>query len=323
MVFLVAGAGLWIFKDFFKIRKNQQKPLVQQDLAVSNQVTATEIDKDSDNDGLKDWEELLWKTDINNPDTDGDGTPDGEEIKQDRNPLVASKSGKNDKLETEKTKVESSPAEYPTTLTEAIGQQFFSNYLFLRESSGGSVSAEDKETLIASFLSSINTLGTGPKEIYTKSDIKIDSAETKDSIKDYGNNLAFVIKKYFDPISESEMAVLKKYLDSKDKADLKELEKISNAYSNTAKEMVSLTTPQSFSESHLNLINYFINISKEISKMGTTYEDPVQAVSAIKQYQEDSTAAYQIFRSLNDYFLSKGAVFESNEPAEFFKNYLL
>ncbi|HOZ16472.1 MAG TPA: hypothetical protein PK234_02005 [Candidatus Portnoybacteria bacterium] len=43
---------------------------------------------DSDNDGLKDWEENLYKTDPWNPDTDGDGYLDGEEINSGHNPLV-------------------------------------------------------------------------------------------------------------------------------------------------------------------------------------------------------------------------------------------
>ena len=44
--------------------------------------------KDSDNDGLKDWEEELYKTDLHNPDTDGDGYLDGEEVNSGHNPLV-------------------------------------------------------------------------------------------------------------------------------------------------------------------------------------------------------------------------------------------
>jgi len=43
---------------------------------------------DSDNDGLKDWEEELYKTDPFSPDTDGDGYLDGEEINSGHNPLV-------------------------------------------------------------------------------------------------------------------------------------------------------------------------------------------------------------------------------------------
>lgn len=45
-------------------------------------------DKDSDNDGLKDWQEELYKTDPYNPDTDGDGYLDGEEVNSGHNPLV-------------------------------------------------------------------------------------------------------------------------------------------------------------------------------------------------------------------------------------------
>ena len=45
-------------------------------------------DKDSDNDGLKDWQEELYKTNPYNPDTDNDGYLDGEEINSGHNPLV-------------------------------------------------------------------------------------------------------------------------------------------------------------------------------------------------------------------------------------------
>ncbi len=45
-------------------------------------------DKDTDNDGLKDWEEELYKTSIYDADTDNDGYLDGEEINSGHNPLV-------------------------------------------------------------------------------------------------------------------------------------------------------------------------------------------------------------------------------------------
>lgn len=43
---------------------------------------------DSDNDGLRDWEEVLWKTDPQNPDTDRDGISDGEEANINREIFV-------------------------------------------------------------------------------------------------------------------------------------------------------------------------------------------------------------------------------------------
>lgn len=44
---------------------------------------------DTDGDGLKDWEEVLWKTDPNNSDTNGNGIPDGEEVNLGKNPLTS------------------------------------------------------------------------------------------------------------------------------------------------------------------------------------------------------------------------------------------
>jgi hypothetical protein len=49
-------------------------------------VTETEIDTDKD--GLPDYIENIYGTDLNNPDTDGDGYKDGEEVENGYNPLV-------------------------------------------------------------------------------------------------------------------------------------------------------------------------------------------------------------------------------------------
>ncbi len=305
-----------------KNQKKEQKQPTKQELSVLKPVIAEEIDKDSDNDGLKDWEEALWKTDPNNPDTDKDGTPDGQEIKQGRNPLLASKNGKNDKLENQKPKETASllPNELPS-LTDLLSQQFFSDYLFLKEKDGGQISQKSQEELIASFIGATDNFEQINKGLYLKSDIKIDLQETPESIKEYGNNLALIIKKYFDSIPETEMTIFAKAVKEEKENGLNKLEPIASAYRNTAKDMLSLKTPPSFSDSHLNLINYFNSIAKEIDAMQKSYGDPVQAVLALKQYQVDSVAAYQILRNLNNYFLHKKVVFENNEPAEFFKVY--
>lgn len=52
------------------------------------EITIEDQNRDSDNDGLKDWEENLYKTDSLNPDTDVDGYLDGEEINSGHNPLI-------------------------------------------------------------------------------------------------------------------------------------------------------------------------------------------------------------------------------------------
>ncbi|MDP2648133.1 MAG: thrombospondin type 3 repeat-containing protein [Candidatus Yanofskybacteria bacterium] len=53
-------------------------------------------DSDFDNDGLTNGEESFWNTDFQNPDTDGDGFLDGEEVASGHDPTIP---GPNDKLD--------------------------------------------------------------------------------------------------------------------------------------------------------------------------------------------------------------------------------
>jgi Bacterial TSP3 repeat len=55
-------------------------------ISTSSQA-AIDLNKDSDNDGLPDWQELKYGTNPNNPDTDGDGYTDGAEVAAGYNPL--------------------------------------------------------------------------------------------------------------------------------------------------------------------------------------------------------------------------------------------
>lgn len=57
--------------------------------------TLPPIDDDTDDDGLSDIDESYWNTDFQNPDSDGDGFIDGEEVVSRHDPTVA---GPNDKM---------------------------------------------------------------------------------------------------------------------------------------------------------------------------------------------------------------------------------
>lgn len=84
-VLIAGGLFFWRGKSIKIIGKNSY---LSSSLLINR-------DKDSDNDGLKDWEEAIYGTDKNNPDTDGDGANDKEEIVSGRDPL---KKGPDDKL---------------------------------------------------------------------------------------------------------------------------------------------------------------------------------------------------------------------------------
>lgn len=284
-----------------KNQKKEQKQPIKQEISVSESVVAEEIDKDSDNDGLKDWEESLWGTDPNNPDTDKDGAPDGQEVKENRNPLLAG-DGKTDKIENLKPKKsppdQEQTMQLPSTLTEAFGQEFFSEYMRLKQGSGEKLGEDDKTGLVNYLMSALNNFQNKTSD-YSKSDIKIASADDENSIKEYNNNLTLIIKKYFDPLPKTElMAIFAKALEENKENELNKLEPTANAFRNTAREIVSLSAPPSLADSHLKLANYFNNIAQEINGMQKFFKDPMQALLALKQYQTDSEQTYSILQSL-------------------------
>ncbi len=81
-VLLVALVGFFVFVPLTtKEKKRSAGPPKTKEEAIQL------VMRDSDNDGLKDWEEKIYGTDPEKIDTDKDGTPDGEEIKEGRNPL--------------------------------------------------------------------------------------------------------------------------------------------------------------------------------------------------------------------------------------------
>ncbi|MFH1461234.1 MAG: hypothetical protein ABIF84_02340, partial [Patescibacteria group bacterium] len=77
VVILVLLIGITIGGYLVLKSQTSQADLLDQ---IAQKIKDQEIIDDLDNDGLAGWEENLYKTDPNNPDTDGDGYLDGEEI---------------------------------------------------------------------------------------------------------------------------------------------------------------------------------------------------------------------------------------------------
>lgn len=77
---------------------------------------ASEPDADPDGDGLKNWQEETYTTDPRNPDTDGDGYLDGEEVASGYNPTIPAP---NDALPGTDT---NSPRPLPKNLTTYLAQ---------------------------------------------------------------------------------------------------------------------------------------------------------------------------------------------------------
>jgi len=94
LIILVIIAGFVVFRILFIFSK-------QLDVAIARPVPIAidyEDTDDFDNDGLSNNDEAFWNTDPYNPDTDGDGFLDGEEVLSGHNPILASADDVDDTL---------------------------------------------------------------------------------------------------------------------------------------------------------------------------------------------------------------------------------
>ena len=115
---------------------SNNEPTEESIVANINLASLKNAELDSDNDGLKDWEETLWKTDPNNKDTDADGTTDGDEIATNRDPLTPGpndKSGKEVKIQPVAGKTDYMKEFGVNTETEALGRKIYIDYLTLKK----------------------------------------------------------------------------------------------------------------------------------------------------------------------------------------------
>lgn len=270
------------------------------------------LNQDLDNDGLKDWEEILWKTEPNNSDTDGDGTNDGEEIKLGRNPL---KPGPRDEFESAAlSKLDAATAE--TTLTQKIGREFLSQYLVLKNR--GDLTSEQKDFIINSMLDKLS--GPITENQYSKKDIKVLSDNSGKNIKNYINQLGKIFGNFQD-IQKGELLIFLEIANNENEENpqkIEELQKNRLVYEKSAKEILDLRTPSNYQNIHLGFINHFIAIAKIIAGMELIYKDSGQSISSLQNYFSETENIVSIFQDFKKQFEKDGVKISADEEGYIF-----
>lgn len=263
---------------------------------------------DSDNDGLQDWEEALWKTDPKNSDTDNDGAPDGEEVNLNRNPL---KPGPNDKISAIPL------AEHPddfekvddNSLTSVYAKEFLTDYLTLKNQKGA-LSETDKENLIASFMDGILESPAESIDVYTASDIKALKDNSENAIREYSKEVKRIL---FEGsfISEDELVVfghLIKSISNKKTGDedIAKLNVTSKIYGEAASKLLLIEVPDSLANIHIETINGLNNVKLSIKEMAEFSDDPIKSITGLEIYQKEIQRVYNAIQNLQEIFNGYG-----------------
>lgn len=256
--------------------------------------------KDTDSDGLPDWQESLYGTDLNNAHSVNASVTDSEAVAQG---LVQPKF----KTATSTTLSASSipgVAAAPTTLTDQFSRSLFGQYLTARakgQPSSAEIAAfvdqgvqELKRTQITpdSFnQGQVRVAGTGPDALLSyvanaeKVILQIDSGKQKDEISYYG-----------DAVNKGDLkalAMVKKYAD---------------AYPVAGRALMKLEVPKELATSHLKLANSLMHVGESLQEMSLLNTDPIAAMLGLATYSDNAEVTIGALSEMGNVYKSEGAV---------------
>lgn len=311
-----------IFLAFFVKQLSKEEKVVHENTLTAEIGGELKIlSSDTDNDGLKDWEESLWKTDINKIDTDGDGTNDSDEIKEGRDPAKKGPDDKFTKEDIENKLKSEDETEENMTETEKFSIEFFANYMTAYEQ-GKQLDQNEYEKLLEAYLEKATTISN--IRFYGASDFKIINQENTAVIKDYGNKIAEILmKKPGDTALESELLIIDRYNKSQDPSELEKLDPLIKKYTTLEDSLKNLSVPKTAIMLHIELINAISATKDGIEAMRIVSEDPLKAVVGINSYTEASQNIVPAILLIKKYLLEdKKVTFAQGEDGYIFFNAL-
>jgi len=270
----------------------------------------TAFERDTDGDGLFDWEESLWGTDLNNPDTDGDGTSDGDEVKSGRDPLIP---GPDDKV-----KVSTVPSYKRTdvenlTTTQKFEKDFYNGIAKL--SSEGQLTNDTLQTFILG-LTQEYVVKEQIDNQYSKSDLEITSDPSAEAIKDYGNRLGAVANAYVGVDFKKELETIQSVIESGGTKDMDKLDALIANYASARGALLGVgTVPFAVVDAHLKILNGVSAIEKTLTEMKDNLTtDPLKSMINLSLYQQGVVLIVQGSQDLANYLGGRNITFSQNEP---------
>ncbi len=253
-------------------------------VSIEGKVLEELVNKDSDLDGVLDWEEGLFGTDPHKKDTDEDGVADDAEIEN-----LKSQAGKKEKggplLELDEKNL---------TETDKFSREFFSTVATLNQN--GVIDQAVMDQLGTALAQRIQN--STPRKIYQLSEIKIIKDDSIKAIQTYGETLINMQSKY--AVKHGVTDVLRKFIVDEENVDvgvLSELDPIISQKNKLKNAMVKMGVPQSIATLHLNVINSLEILVENVRDIQLYDTDVILSLSAISQYEENTD---RLNKSLNN-----------------------
>ena len=203
------------------------------------------------------------------------------------------------------------------TVTERVGIALMENY-FLAKSTGKPLADVNETIAKQAFDQALTTVSDTP---YSNLDLIILPDDAPDTIRTYVNAVALTLENNDVPgLLHNVRAFEQAFLQQDEKAK-KQLVAIAAMYQQNCIDLLALPVPSTVRSEHLSLVNTMCSMSKNLTSMVNSSEDPALALLRLKRYEEDEAALAQAMIMFSDMVKRQTFSLNANDPASMFLNF--
>jgi hypothetical protein len=206
--------------------------------------------------------------------------------------------------------------ELPTTLTGQMSIELLQNYM--QSKNNGPFGNSNTEVVDEAVQTLTNAV---EQELYDTVDITILETWTDEDVKNYANAMAGAVLTNNVAGVDQELNILHDALVRGNIERIGELKTIADIYKRTLESSVDIPVPAHFVKYHLDLINSYSALHRDVDAMSQVTSDPALTLMRFKRYQDD-TLGLRI--SLENMYLALSpyaGLFSSTDSAVFFSQF--
>lgn len=250
---------------------------------------ASEPDADADNDGLKNWEEEVYKTDPRNPDTDGDGYLDGEEVASGYNPAIPAP---NDALEgTDASTPRQAPKNLTAYLAQILSQKISSGEIAPAKGASLEDVKSDPNFLYNQdiFSEALAQVGQRAKDYFTapqikNEGIKISANDSRAAAIIYLSQINIILKDHIAEIKNLPVGEVRAIKEAVDSQNTVAVSKYATEYQSVADEIKNIEVPYPMAAWHKDMIANISLLAHIFTAIADFQNDPAMAAAALESY---------------------------------------
>ncbi len=303
---IIAVGGIYLSSKHPATQTYTAKIKASPQVLVSDAIKA-DADKDTDGDGLKDWEEILWKMNPLSGDTDKDGVSDVKEVE-------LQKISKNSEVIYKNTQKTATKITENLTQTDTFARDFFTTYAEYKKSGVPIIGNTEQQQQIVNSILNKSAIEDKIKQ-FTLANIKINDNDSEESIKQYGNTLGTILINNSPKKEEleNEFVIFSKAIQNQNAKELEKLDIIIKSYKNIITEFSTVAVPKSAAQTHLNLLNTLNAVLASDQGMRIYFDDPIGGLSGYVYYKKRVGDLHKALADTVSYFNEKNVVFGEEE----------